>query len=256
MLEVRQLSVSRGAKAVLNDISFTLAKGESLAVVGPNGAGKSSLVKAIVGLVTIKRGHILVDGQSLQDLNRRHIAQKIAIVDQSSNLPQDFRVAEMIAMGRHPHRGLFAALSADDKAIIHQASRDCGLEPLLDRPVAKLSGGEKQRVLFARALSQTSDYLLLDEPTNHLDLKYQIELLQLARQQCRARKAVLMVLHDLNLAARFCDAVMVLDQGRMVAYGRPGEVLERHKLEHIYQTDIDVFAAPSDKRPVVLPRVS
>lgn len=239
------------AKRVLDDVSLSLNPGEVLGVIGPNGAGKSTLLKLLTRRLPASSGEITVEGRPLATFGRFELARKLALVAQAPVLPHGFRVTEVVTMGRAPHLGLFGAVGTADRAAVHAALAATDTERFAGRRVETLSGGEQQRVVFARALAQEPRYLLLDEPTNHLDLRYQVELLAYARAEAGAGVGVLVVLHDLNLAARSCDRLVVLEGGRRVAEGAPAQVLTPDLIERVFGASVRVIDDAGT--PVVVP---
>jgi iron complex transport system ATP-binding protein len=203
--------------------------------------------------VQLSAGTVEVDGTPLAALGSFGLARRIAVVEQNPVLPAGFTVRDVVAMGRTPHQGLFGAATTESEAAIRQALARTGTAELATRSVDTLSGGESQRVVLARALAQAADHLLLDEPTNHLDLRHQLEVLSFARQAAAAGAAVLLVLHDLNLAARVSDRVVMLAHGQVVADGPPAEVLTARTVSDVYGTPVRVLS--DDGVPVVLPRL-
>ena len=238
-------------KRVLEGVSLHLAPGEVVGVIGPNGAGKSTLLRLLTRRLEPSAGSITLAGRALADFGRFELARHLALVAQSPVLPVGFRVAEVVSMGRAPHVGLFGVTSQADRAAVAAALEATDTARFGARPVETLSGGEQQRVVFARALAQQPRYLLLDEPTNHLDLRYQVELLGYARAQARAGVGVLVVLHDLNLAARTCDRLLVLDGGRLVAEGAPSAVLTADLIGSVFGARVRVLDDAGT--PVVVP---
>jgi len=252
-LEVHGASVGyAGGRAVLDGLSLRLSRGECVAIVGPNGAGKSTLVKVLSGLLRPTSGSVAVDDVPLGALTRFERARAIAVVEQSPLLPTGFPVSAVVGMGRTPHLGLFGAQGVDDEVRVHEAMREAGVAALADRPVETLSGGERQRVVLARALAQGAAYLLLDEPTNHLDLRYQLEVVAFARRAAAAGSGVMLVLHDLNLAVRASDRVVVMADGRVAADGPPATVLTPALLSKVYGATVAVI--DDEGVPVVVPR--
>ena len=243
-----------GGPELLRGVGFALQPGEVVALVGPNGAGKSTLIRLFTRVLRPSAGTITLEGVPLARLARRDLARRIAVVAQRTALPLDFRVREVVLMGRTPHLGLFGAERGRDHDLVERVMQRTDTLRLAERPLGDLSGGERQRVLFARALAQTPDYLLLDEPTNHLDLRYQAELLVLARRESASGLGVLLVMHDLNLAARASDRLVVLSRGMVVAAGPPDRVFDETLLADIYGADVHVFREPGGG-PVVLPRL-
>ena len=237
----------------LDGVSLELAHGSCVAVIGPNGAGKSTLVGVMSGQLSPTTGAVSVDGAPLAALGHFAIARRIAVVEQNPVLPAGFLVSDLVAMGRTPHQGLFGAVTAVDEAAVAAALHETGTAGLAARQVDTLSGGESQRVVLARALTQGADHLLLDEPTNHLDLRYQLEVLAFARRAAAAGTAVLLVLHDLNLAARVSDRVVMLAQGKVVADGAAAEVLTAATIAEVYGAAVEVIYDAGV--PVVVPRL-
>ena len=239
------------AAPALAGVTLGVAPGEVVGVIGPNGAGKSTVLRVLTGLVKQAAGEARLDGRPLDSYSRPALARRVALVPQAPEVPTGFLVRELVAMGRAPHLGLFGtARKRDDEAVAAAlAATDTG--GLAGRRVETLSGGELQRVVFARALAQEPAYLLLDEPTSHLDLRYQVDLLRYARAQAAAGVGVLLVIHDLNLAARSCDRLALLDGGRLAAAGTPREVLVAATVERVFRAPVEVLPGAE---PVIVPR--
>ncbi len=255
MIEVSNLHFRYDQKEVVKDLSFSLQKGEVLGVVGPNGVGKSTLIGLLTRLLKPARGEVRVFGKKIQEVGRLELARLTAVVPQGSDLPESFRVQEVVMMGRTPHLGFLASETQKDVDIAEAAMRRTDVWKFRDRTVGSLSGGERQRVLLARALTQEPQFLLLDEPTSHLDLKYQVEVLRFVKREVARGLGALIVLHDLNLAARVCDRVLVMQRGACAALGDPEDVLTKERLEEVYGADLSVFTQPDTNVPVVLPKL-
>ncbi|MCW1935195.1 ABC transporter ATP-binding protein [Pseudomonas sp. MDMC_285] len=241
-LLIRELAWSPdGQRPLLDGIDLEVGDGELLGLIGPNGSGKTSLLRCAYRFQRPSAGRVELDGEALWQRSPRWSAQRVAVVLQE--FPQDFglRVQEVAAMGRTPHKGLFDGDDAEDRRLIDEALARVGLGGLARQPFARLSGGEKQRALLARALVQQPQLLILDEPTNHLDPRYQLELL---RQIKALGLATLASFHDLNLAAAFCDRLCVLDEGRLVAAGPPAEVLSAELLQQVFGVQAMVDTHP------------
>lgn len=230
-IEARGLGVDYGRGPVLEDVDLRFDAGEFVGLLGRNGAGKTTLLRALLGLVPERRGAVALDGLPLERLGRRQVARCVAWVPQEADRAFAFRVREVVAMGRNPYLGRFAPAGAHDRAQIEDALAATDLGDLGDRPITELSGGEWRRVLIARALAQETESLLLDEPTANLDLAHQLEVLALLRSLARAGRCVVASLHDLALAARWCDRLVVLADGGVAATGPPAEVLTPSRLE-------------------------
>lgn len=240
-LSVQHLSFSYGPRRILEDVTFEVAPGAFCALLGPNGSGKSTLVKAIAGVHRAKSGTVTVEGRETSSLGRRELARVVGYVPQAGDAPFDLTVREAVMLGRTPHFGI--APRAEDRAKVEVAIARMGLGDLAERSMSELSGGQAQRALIARALAQDTRVLLLDEPTSALDLRYQIETLQLVRQITREEGiSALIAIHDLNHAARYCDQIVVLHGGRLVADGSPAEALRAPVLRSVYEVDVEVDA--------------
>lgn len=227
-----------GGTEILHGIDFTAGDRSLVGVIGPNGSGKSTLLKCIYRVLKPSEGAVFVDGQPLSEYRVRDSAKKIAVLAQHNFYNFEFTVQDVVLMGRAPHKRALERDSAADFKIVYEAMERVGVAPLRDRLFSTLSGGEQQRVLLARALAQQTPCLILDEPTNHLDIKYQLELLDLVRSLDRT---VVAAIHDLNIAAMYCDTIFVMQSGRIVAAGAPRDVLTRSLIRSVYEVDADVF---------------
>lgn len=244
--------VELGGKAVLREVDLPVMAGEVLALVGPNGAGKSTLLAALAGDLPLASGRILLSGQPLNHWRAEELALRRAMLLQQAQLSFPFSVLDVVRMGRAPWSNTTA--SARDDELVTYAMSATDVANFAGRKFSELSGGEKARVALARVLAQDTGVLMLDEPTAALDLRHQELVLQVARARAAAGRAVVVVLHDLNLAAGYADKVAVLERGRLAALGAPGEVLTEDLLSRVYQHGIDVMAHPVTGRTVVLPR--
>ncbi len=234
------LGFAYGERRVLDAVSLTVAPGEIVGLLGPNGAGKSTLVRVVSGVLGGYTGRVLLGGSELAALSRREVARRVAVVPQEPRFDFPFTVLEIVLMGRHPHLSGLAFEAAEDLALARAALARAGAAELADRPIERLSAGERQRVVFARALAQAAPLLLLDEPVSFLDLRYQVELFDRVRELAAEGRAVLAVLHDLNLAAEYCNRVVLLKQGRVIAQGPTAEALSYLHLKAAYETEVYV----------------
>ena len=239
-MEIRTdaLHAMLGGTEILHGLDFTAGDRSLVGVIGPNGTGKSTLLKCIYRVLKPSEGAVFVDGQPLSEYRVRDSAKKIAVLAQHNFYNFEFTVQDVVLMGRAPHKRALERDSAADFKIVHEAMERVGVAPLRNRLFSTLSGGEQQRVLLARALAQQTPCLILDEPTNHLDIKYQLELLDLVRSLDRT---VIAAIHDLNIAAMYCDTIFVMQSGRIVAAGAPRDVLTRSLIRSVYEVDADVF---------------
>lgn len=230
-LEAGRVNWAPRGRLVVDEVSLQVEDGTTVGLLGPNGSGKSSLIRILAGLRPPDSGDVLLDGSPLASMSRRRLARRLAVVEQEPATSQDLRVRDVVALGRVPHRPAWAPDSGHDRAVIEEAAAHAGIVDRLDQRFSTLSGGERQRTQIARALAQEPEILLLDEPTNHLDVRHQLALLSLVR---RMPTTCLVALHDLNLAAAYCDQVFVLSEGRVVAGGPPAQVLTETLIAEVY----------------------
>ncbi|WP_028472177.1 ABC transporter ATP-binding protein [Nocardioides alkalitolerans] len=224
-----------GRHVVVDDVTLHLPEGATVGLVGPNGSGKTTLLRTLYGSLQPATGHVLLGDDDVAGLPRERVSREIAVVVQEHGGDLPLRVADLVLLGRLPYRRAYQRTTTDDHALAAAALQRVGALHLAEREFSGLSGGEKQRVLIARALTQEAEHLLLDEPTNHLDIRYQHEVLDLVHS---LDATVVVVLHDLNLAARYCDHVVLLREGRVVAQGPPAEVLVPDVLEPVYEVGV------------------
>jgi len=254
LLDARGVSFAYGSRVVLDGIDLAVDPGEIVGLIGPNGSGKSTLVRLLAGLVRPRAGTVALAGRPIASWSRGELARQLALVPQDPRVDFPYTVLEVVLMGRAPHLSLLALPGRDDLRIARAALGRLEVAELEARSIDELSGGERQRVFLARALAQQPRALLLDEPTTHLDLRHQTGLHDVARQLCREQGvAVLSVLHDLNLAAAYCDRLVLLAGGRIACAGSPAEVLEPATLERAFGTRVWVGRHALTQAPVVLP---
>ena len=251
-LQAHGLCWNAGARRIVDDAHLALQGGECLGLIGPNGSGKSTLLRMLYRVLRPDAGCVLLEGRNIQDMTAREFAAQVAVLAQESPHSFDFTVREAVMMGRIPHQSPWAGDSAQDLACMRQALARVGASALQERSFSSLSGGEKQRVLVARALAQQPRLMLLDEPTNHLDIRHQLELMSLVR---RLDIGSIVALHDLNLAAHYCDRLYLMEQGRIVAEGTPAQVLTPATIARVYgvAADVDIHAATGRLRISFIP---
>jgi iron complex transport system ATP-binding protein len=241
---------------VLQALDLSVAEGEVVALVGPNGSGKSTLLRALGRILKPKGGVVTLEGRSLAEWPTREVAQRLALLPQGPTLSNDLTVAELVWMGRSPHQGWLGLPNPGDKDAVEWAARETSITPLLQRNVSSLSGGERQRVWLAMALAQQPRLLLLDEPTTFLDLSHQLELLELVRYlNAEHGLTVVMVLHDLNQAARYAQRVVVLNDGAVYGEGAPADVLTPETLREVFGIEAEVMDGPAGMVVVPVRRV-
>ena len=252
VLEAHQLTVGYNGEPVLRDVNLTAARGQFIGLVGPNGSGKSSLVRSLSRVLPPISGHATLDAVDIYSMSAKELARRLAVVSQDYTIAFDFSVRDIVLMGRAPHLSRFGIEQPQDYSIAEEAMGLTHTLVLADRPVTSLSGGERQRCMIARALTQQPSILLLDEPTAHLDINHQIEILDLARRLTSERDlATVVVLHDLNLASQYCDQLILVAQGKVMAEGRPQEVVTEARIRVAYGTDVHVRQHPITGRPYV-----
>ena len=253
---VHDLSVSLGGVTVLDGIDRTFSSGRLIGLVGPNGAGKTTLIRTINGFLTPERGHVTVDGEEVTALSTRELGRRVATVPQATELSFDFDVRTVVEMGRHPYRSRIGGRDPDPDAVDRALART-ETARFADRPLSAVSGGERKRVLLARALAQDTPILLLDEPTANLDIGHAARTIELVRDLAvDGDRTVLAAIHDLDLAARYCDRLVLLADGRLRATGAPAEVLTAATVGEAFDTPVSVVNHPETGTPIVtaLPR--
>ena len=253
-LSVRDLTVAYDAEPVIAGLSLELFAGKLTAIIGPNGCGKSSLLRALARVLTPRHGAVLLAGDDIRHLPTRTVAQRMSYLPQGPAAPPGLTVAELVAHGRFPHRRRFAGLSVDDRAAIGNALDVTGLHEFANRAIDTLCGGQRQRAWIAMALAQGARTLLLDEPTNHLDPAHRLEVLDLLQAVVGEGRSVVVVLHDLHLAAHYADHLVTLLDGRLIAQGGPKSVLTPQVLREVFAIEADVIDDPVTGTPLVLPR--
>lgn len=253
-LRAEAISVDYPGRAVLEDLSLDIPDGKVTAIVGPNACGKSTLLRALARLTPVAAGQVSLDGQAIGKLRSRVVARQLAILPQSPQAPEGMTVLDLVRRGRTPHQSALRQWSRADAEAVERALALTGLTGMSSRMLATLSGGQRQRAWIAMALAQDTDLLLLDEPTTYLDLPHQIELLALVRKLNRdTGRTVAMVLHDINLAARFADHMVALKGGRVRCQGAPSEVVTAKMMQDIFALPCTVIADPIHGHPHVIP---
>jgi len=252
-LDILGVSCGYGAHTVLQDTTLHIQQEDFWGIVGPNGSGKSTLLRTMSRVLHPSQGQVLLDENDLYQLPARHVASKIAVVIQEQNLESPFLVKDIIMMGRIPHLKRFQTEGIKDQEIVSKVMDLTDVSYLAQRPVNELSGGEKQRVLIARALAQEPAILLLDEPTSYLDLNYQLEIMELLLRLHREKGiAIVMVLHDINLASQFCERLLVVKEGKIYAAGTPAQIINAAFIKEIYGCEVQVETQSPGGRPIVI----
>ncbi|GAA1514664.1 ABC transporter ATP-binding protein [Nocardioides humi] len=256
-IEAEDLRASYGDGAdaeVLKGISTSIPRGRLTVIVGPNGSGKSTLLMTLARIMAPSGGVVRVEGRDSAGLRGRELARLLALLPQEATAPEGIRVWELVSRGRHPHRGFWQPLGAEDHRAVEEALELTGCRELAQRRMVELSGGQRQRVWIALALAQRSPVLLLDEPTAHLDLSHALDVLDIGVRLTAAGKTVVTVLHDLNLAARYADRIIVVDGGQVVGAGAPTEVITPELVGEVFGVAALVVPDPETGSPLVVPR--
>ena len=253
-LSVNGLSAGYGENLIIEGLDLTVPRGKITVIVGANACGKSTLLRSMSRLITPRAGQVLLDGKSIHRLASRDLARRMGLLPQSPIAPEGIVVADLVSRGRHPHHGLFARWSRQDDEAVAAALVATDTVELAERPVDELSGGQRQRVWIAMALAQQTDVLLLDEPTTFLDINHQVEVLDLLTDLVRhSGRTVVVVLHDLNLACRYADHIVAMKAGKLVAEGRPAEVMTEAVVADVFGMASRVIIDPISDTPMIVP---
>jgi iron complex transport system ATP-binding protein len=250
MLKINGISAGYQTGEILHDISFSATQREFIALLGPNGAGKSTLLKTLIGFITPTTGNVTIDDKNIGKWSRRDLAARMAFIPQDSYHQFDFTVEELVLMGRYPYLNFLQRYSGDDLKVVQDVLDKFELNDYRNRYLNELSGGERQRVFLARAIAQETDILLLDETFSHLDINHQVELMQLLHEIHRETgKLIILVSHNINLTANFCDRIILLKSGRIISDGVPSEIITESGIKEAYGMDFLISTNPLSKRP-------
>lgn len=254
ILQAEQLSLTYdGNTTVVHELDLHIQRGKITALVGPNGCGKSTLLRGLSRLLSPETGAVCLDGEDIHRMKAKELARKLGILPQSPTAPEGLTVHELVAQGRYPHQRWFQQWSEDDEQIVQESLRITNLSMFADRPVDALSGGQRQRAWIAMALAQQTQLLLLDEPTTYLDLAYQLDVLDLLEELNEQGRTIVMVLHDLNQAARYAHEMVALRGGQIVAHGSPEQVMTADTLRHVFGLNARVILDPITGTPMCIP---
>ena len=254
-LVARDLTTGYEGRTIIEGMDITVPDGKVSVIIGGNGCGKSTLLKTLARLIHPKGGQVLVDGRAIHEIPTKKLAQELGLLPQSSLTPDGIRVCDLVARGRFPYQSFMRGLQPSDYEAVHEAMELMGVSELSDRPVDALSGGQRQRVWIAMALAQQTDILLLDEPTTYLDIAYQVEILDLLADLNRSRgTTIVMVLHDINLSARYADHLFALRQGTLIREGAPRDVVTAELMREVFDLDCVVIDDPVAGTPMIVPK--
>lgn len=253
-ISIKNLSFAYDKNLVLDDINLAFTKGNFYSIIGPNGSGKSTIIKNISKSLEPKGKSILIGDRDICTLNNKSLSKIMATIPQRTIIDYDFTVSEIVMMGRSPHKKRFEDFNIEDERIIKKYMKATSTWELKDKLITELSGGEAQRVIAAKALSQETDIVLLDEPTSNLDIQYQLEFLNTFRN-LKIDKIIIAVLHDLNLASVFSDEIILINKGQVVAKGTPWDVINEENIKNVYNIPVKIFENPISKCPHIIPMV-
>lgn len=251
-VKVENLKFSYGNKIILKDISLNFDKGKFYSIIGPNGSGKSTLIKNLSKILPPMVNSVFIDKIDISTISNKKLSQKISVIPQDIKIEYDFTVFDVVMMGRSPYKKRFEDFNVEDEKIVEKYMKATNTWYLKDKLITELSGGESQRVIAARALTQETDIILLDEPTSHLDIQYQIEFLKIFKN-LRMNKVIIAVLHDLNLAATFSDEIILINKGEIISKGTPWQVINKENIKNVYNLSVEVFENPINKCPYIIP---
>ncbi|MBT2514167.1 ABC transporter ATP-binding protein [Arthrobacter sp. ISL-30] len=253
-LSAQDLSLGYGGPDIIHKLSVAIPTAQVTAIIGPNGCGKSTLLRGLGRLLNPRSGEVLLDGLPLARQSTRQIATRISILPQAPTAPSGLTVADLVSRGRHPRQRWYQQFSSEDQSVVEDALRATDILELADTSLEDLSGGQRQRAWISMTLAQETEILLLDEPTTYLDLAHQVDVLELVRRLNREHgRTVVMVLHDISLAARYSDRIVAMKDGRIVAQGTPADVVTPERLRDVFGLDAHVVSEPTDGRPHVIP---
>ncbi|MGW1813660.1 ABC transporter ATP-binding protein [Streptomyces sp. NPDC002125] len=252
-LAARGVTVGYGGRTVIDGLDVVIPSGLITTIIGPNGCGKSTLLRTLTRLLKPTDGSVVLDGQDIATLRTREVAKKLGLLPQAPVAPEGLTVADLVARGRHPHQSWLRQWSSDDASVVERALAMTGVSELAGRPVDSLSGGQRQRVWISMTLAQGTDLLLLDEPTTYLDLAHAVDVLDLVDDLHESGRTVVMVLHDLNLATRYSDNLVVMRAGEILAQGHPCDVITAELLDEAFGLRAKVIDDPVGGRPLIVP---
>lgn len=255
MINIQDFTIGYSNKVIVKNFNLQVDKGDMLTIIGPNGSGKSTVLKAIGRLLKPMEGIIHLDGKLLWDMSNKDIAKEMACLSQHNSAPKDMTIRRIVGFGRNPHKAWFESLNKEDEEIIDWALENTNLKHMENKKITSVSGGERQRAWLAMALAQKPKVLLLDEPTTYLDINNQIEILELVRQLNENLKlTVVMVLHDLNQAAKYSNRVLVLKNGEIQALGKPEEILNKKLIRDVYSVDMNILKNQFGEKLIFIPK--
>jgi len=253
IMQLRDVSFSRGSRSIIQSVNLTLHSGQFIGLIGPNGTGKSTLLRMMARLLKPDEGYIELNAARLKDLTDLEVARAITYMPQSTELEYQFTVEQIVQMGRHPHRKKWQGIRREDLRIADKAMELTGIECLKKRFITTLSGGERQLVFLARSIAQQSQMVLLDEPTSDLDIYHQVKICEVIEKLVQEGKTVIAAIHDINLAARYCDRILLLHKGTIMGFDEPGKIITPENILRVFQTNAYTFKDPYLEKRQVIP---
>ncbi|MFV0559872.1 MAG: ABC transporter ATP-binding protein [Enterococcus sp.] len=251
VLNGQKLTVGYQQKNIIEALDISFLEGKMSIIIGPNGCGKSTLLKGLGRMMELRQGSVFLFSKELQKLSAKEIARQLAFLPQGVETPTDTTVREVVELGRYPYQGVFRKLSVDDEKVVDEVLEETELTSFADRQIDSLSGGQKQRAWIAMALAQKTPVILLDEPTTYLDMGHQLDILKLlAKLQNELKLTIVMVLHDLNLAARFADVMIAMKNGEILQQGTPEEIMQAELLKQLFDVEAVIAKDPVNHRPI------
>lgn len=253
-IDIAELTLAYGRDTVLDALTLSIPRGRITVLAGPNGCGKSTLLRAIRRLHAPSAGYVMLDGKDIATLGHKDLAREIGLLSQNPSAPQDMTVEELVRLGRYPHQSMLQPWSAGDASALERAMAGTGVTHLRQRRIGSLSGGQLQRAWIAMVLAQETDIICLDEPVNHLDMAHQIDCLDLVtRLNHEEGRTIVLVLHDLNLAARYADQLVFVADGRIAATGTPTEMMRAERIADVFSVRAEIITDPVHGRPLCIP---
>lgn len=239
-------------KTVLKNINLEIPQGSITALLGPNGCGKSTLLKSILRIITPSKGEVRWQGEDIRNIDTKYLSTQIALLPQIQPIPEGITVKTLVSYGRSPYTGFWGNVKKSDEDIIKKVMREVGIFDLQDSIISELSGGQRQRAWLAMVLAQDTPYLLLDEPTTYMDINHQVELMGILRALNDAGKTIIVVLHDINQAARYCNNIVLLNNGSVIVQGEPKEIMKKELLQEVFHIDVQIHNDPISNTPMLI----
>ncbi|GMQ58482.1 ABC transporter ATP-binding protein [Vallitalea sediminicola] len=254
IVSTKKLNFNYGEKSILKDLSIDIEKGLFYSIIGPNGSGKTTLLKLLAGILPSNKKTIYIKNDDIHTIKQKEIAKRLSVVPQITDMQYEFSVYDIVMMGRSPYTARFQKNTEEDIKIVDDAMNETGVIELKEKKITQLSGGELQRVILARAIAQETDIMLLDEPISHLDIGYQYEISELVHNLCKKKGiTVINIVHDLNIAMRYSDKILMLKNGQVYRYGNPEEVITKESIKDVYSIDVELINHPilTDKKVII-----